>query len=179
MIRTLIPRLVTIAVQHFPSRIPITAHLGSPSERTGISSTEPDQSACALTKSMPCLVRFRLLLSGSNSNSTTRWYRNYTVSANTHSIPQYPVGECSGSCRPASDRVAIVLHEYCGSSPARRRARSAAAASPPPTAAPPRTAPTDRAPGRPRSGARRSAARRAAPPRSSRTARSRRDCRSG
>jgi hypothetical protein len=35
-------------------------------------------SACACTKPIPCLVVFAALFSGSNSNSTTPWYRNYT-----------------------------------------------------------------------------------------------------
>ncbi len=80
MILTRWYRYVTTADQCSSAIRPTTSHRGSPTVRAGTSTRlGSSHSACACTKSIPCLVVFAALFSGSNSNSTTSWYRNYTL----------------------------------------------------------------------------------------------------
>jgi len=77
---------MTTADECSPETRPTTSQRGSPTVRAGTSTRfGSSHSACAWTKSIPCLIVFAALFSGSNSKSTTSWYRNYTPGVNSHS----------------------------------------------------------------------------------------------
>jgi hypothetical protein len=69
MIRIVSPRYVTIADQCLPPITPMNKNRGSVSERLAARSRlSSSQSACASTKSMPCLALLAQLLASSKSN---------------------------------------------------------------------------------------------------------------